>query len=130
MAAHFRFVAHAAERDARELASQRLGDALAERGLADARRSHEAEDRALRVGIERPHREVLEDTLFDRLEIVVVAIEDLARRLEVEPVLGDAAPRQRREHVEVRARDLVLGRLRRHLAQSLELAVGHLLGLR
>ena len=125
MAAHFRLVAHAAERDARELAPQRLGDALPQRRLADARRSHEAENRALRIGIERPHREVLENAFLDRLEVIVVAIENLARCLEVEPVLGDAAPRQRREHIEVGARDLVFGRLRRHLAQALQLAVGN-----
>ncbi len=47
MSAHFGFIAHAAQRHANELAASGLGDAHAERGLADARRSDEAEDRAL-----------------------------------------------------------------------------------
>ena len=127
MAAHLRLVAHAAERHARELPAQRFGDALAERRLADAGRTDEAEDRALRVGIQGPHREILEDAFLDRLEVVVIAVEDFARRLQVEPVLRHPAPRQRGEHVEIGARDLVLGGLRRHLAQALELAVGNLL---
>src|SRR5258708_493303 len=112
MAPDLGLVPHAAERDAGELAAECLGDALAERRLPHAGWSHEAEDRALRVGIERPHREILEDALLDGLEIVMVAIEDFARRLEVEPVLRDAAPGQRGEDVEIGTRNLILGRLR------------------
>ena len=47
MAANLGLVVHAAQRDADELASQRARDRLAQRGLAHARRSDEAEDRAL-----------------------------------------------------------------------------------
>src|SRR5439155_23258762 len=47
MAADLGLVVDAAEADAREGAAGRLGDALAERGLADARGADEAEDRAL-----------------------------------------------------------------------------------
>ena len=45
MAADFRLVPHAAQRDARELAAQRVGHAFAQRGLADARRADEAKNR-------------------------------------------------------------------------------------
>ena len=45
MAADLRLVAHAAERHAHEFAPGRLGDRLAERGLADAGRADEAQDR-------------------------------------------------------------------------------------
>src|SRR3954466_15178566 len=44
-------VVHAAERDALELASRGARDRLPERGLADARRADEAEDRALSIRI-------------------------------------------------------------------------------
>ena len=47
MAADFRFIVHAAERDADELAAQGARDRLAERSLADSWRSDEAEDRTL-----------------------------------------------------------------------------------
>ena len=46
VAADLGLVAHAAERDAHELAPERAGDALAERSLADAGRADEAQDRA------------------------------------------------------------------------------------
>src|SRR4029079_19435797 len=45
MPADLRLVVHAAQAHPNELASRRLGDALAERGLAYARRPGEAEDR-------------------------------------------------------------------------------------
>ena len=56
----------------------------------------------------------------------MVLVEDRARLLDVELVLGLGGPRQRDEPVEVGARDRVLGRLRRHLAQPVELLVGGL----
>ena len=46
VAADLGLVADAAERDADELAPERARDRLAERGLADAGRADEAEDRA------------------------------------------------------------------------------------
>jgi hypothetical protein len=68
-------VSHAAQRHADELAAGRLGDRLAERGLADARRADEAEDRALELAGARLHREVLDDALLDLLEAVVVVVQ-------------------------------------------------------
>ena len=46
MTANFRLVPHAAERDARKLAAERVGHAFAERRFADAGRADEAENRA------------------------------------------------------------------------------------
>ena len=46
VAANLRFVAHSAQRNARELAAERVGHAFAERGFADAGRADEAKDRA------------------------------------------------------------------------------------
>ncbi len=54
-------VAHAAQRDANELAPCGLRDRLAERGLPDAGRPCQAEDGALRVAGELQHGHVLED---------------------------------------------------------------------
>src|SRR5213082_3198267 len=88
----------------------------------------EAHDAAARRTVERAHGEILEDPLLDGLEIVVIAIEDVARGLQVEPVVGGAVPRQGREHLQVGARDMVLGRLGRHLPQPLQLALDHLGG--
>ena len=50
MAAYLRFVSHAAERHADELAPEGFGDRAREGRLADAGRSDEAEDRPLDAG--------------------------------------------------------------------------------
>src|SRR5438034_115827 len=118
MAADLRLVAHPTQRHAGEAAPQRLRDALPERGLAHAGRTHETQNAAARRGVEGADRQVLKDPLLDGLQVVVVAVEDVARGLQVEPVLRRAAPGQRRDHLEVRAGHMVLGRLRRHLAQA------------
>jgi hypothetical protein len=57
MAADLGFVAHAAERHADELAAGGLRDRHPERGLADAGRSDEAEDRTLGILDQAAHRE-------------------------------------------------------------------------
>ncbi len=79
VAADLRLVAHAADRDALELAAHRVGDRAAERRLADAGRADEAEDRRARVGLELAHGEELEDAVLDLLDVVVVVVEHLAR---------------------------------------------------
>ena len=61
----------------------------------------------------------------------MVLVEDLARAVEVEVVLGGVGPRQREDPVEVGADDAVLGGGRRQLLEPRELAAGgleHLLG--
>ena len=56
---------------------------LRERGLADAGRADEAQDRALELLHERLHREVLEDALLHLLQAVVVLVEDLLGLVDV-----------------------------------------------
>ena len=126
---HLGLVAYATQRHAREPPLQGLGDALAERRLPHAGRPDEAQDAPLRLRVEGAHGEVLEDALLHRLQVVVVAVQDLPRGLEVAPVLRGAAPRERGERLEIGPRHVVLGRLGRHLAQPLELAVDDLLRL-
>src|SRR3546814_8115658 len=68
MAADLRLVMHAAEARAHEFAPRGAGDALAERGLADARRTDEAEDRAAAVGAQLADGEIFEDRKSTRLK--------------------------------------------------------------
>ena len=123
VAADLGLVAHAADRDAHELAPERARDRLAERRLADARRPDEAEDRPGDLALELRDGEVLDDPLLDLVEVVVVLVEDPAGLLEVEVVLGRLVPRQREDPLEVRADDAVLGRGRRELLEPRELAL-------
>src|SRR3546814_15257170 len=56
-------VTHAAKRHAHIFAAGRLGDRLGGRGLADARRADEAQDRSLDLRGARLHREIFNDAL-------------------------------------------------------------------
>ena len=129
MAADLRFVAHAAQAHADELAARRLGDRLAERGLADAGRPDETEDRRLQPVDALLHREVLDDAFLDLLEAVMVGVEDLHRGGEVLADLALLAPRQCQQRVDEVAHDGRLGRHRRHHLQLLEFVERLRLGL-
>ena len=77
VAADLGLVAHAAEREPHELAVRGAGDRAGERGLADAGRPDEAQDRTLRVVDQLAHGQELDDALLDLLEAVVVLVQDL-----------------------------------------------------
>ena len=140
MAADVGLVAGAAERDADVLAPHRAGDRLGHRGLADAGRADEEQDRPAggrglgatagrrrhRVGglrAELAHREELEHPILDVAEGVVVLVEDRRGAGEVEVLLAARAPRQLGDRLEVGADDLRLHRLAVHPRQRAELAV-------
>src|SRR5207244_610654 len=98
VAADLGLVPHAADADALEGAAQRAGDRPAQRGLAHAGRSDEAQDRAAGVGLEPAHRQELEDPVLDPLDVVVIVVEDLAGFVEVEVVLAGVYLWTRRDH--------------------------------
>ena len=117
-------VAHAAHADARELTPQRAGDAAPQRGLAHAGGPREQDDRARRAALEACHRQLLEDALLHARDAVVVLVQHALRAVQVQVVLGVGAPGDVQDPVEVRADDLVLGRLVGDAPQARELAVG------
>src|SRR5207244_13074801 len=95
----------AAEAHPDELATHRLGDALPETRLADAGRPDERQDGAADLVGQGPDGEVLEDSLLDLLQAVVILVEDLGGLLDVELVLGRDVPRAPHEPVDVRPDD-------------------------
>ena len=123
VAADLGLVAHAAERHAHELAAGRLGDRFAERGLADAGRTDQAQDRPGQLVGALLHGEILDDALLDLLEAIVVGIEDLLGEREVLLDLRLLVPRDREQPVEIVAHDGGFRRHRRHLPQLLELVL-------
>ena len=129
VAADLGLVAHAAQRHADELAAGRLGDRLAERGLADAGRADEAEDRPLQLLLAALHGEVFDDAVLDLVEAVVVGVEHLLREVQVLLDLGVLAPRDRQQPVEIVAHHRGFRRHRRHRAQLLQLGLRLLAGL-
>ena len=120
VSADFRFIPHAAQRHAHELTSGRLRDRLAKRGLADARRADEAQDRSGQLVGAGLHGEILDDAVLDLLKPVVIRVEHFLRGNEVLLDLGLLAPWNRQQPVEIVAHDRRLGGHRRHLPQLLQ----------
>ena len=129
MAADFRFVTNAAERHAHEFTTRRVGDRLAKRCLADARRPDEAEDGPLELVRPRLHGEILKDALLDLLQAIMLLVEDRLRFGDVLLDLSLDPPRDRQQPIEIVANDRRLGRHRRHLLKLLQLGKRLVLGL-
>ena len=129
VAADLGLVMDAAEADADELPAHGAGDRLAERGLADAGRADEAEDRRLAFGRELAHGEIFDDAALDLVEAVVVLVEDAARLLEVDRLLRRQRPRQLDQPVEIGADHAVLGGRLRHALEPAQLVPRLLLDL-
>src|SRR3954469_16867150 len=131
VAADLGLVADAAERHADELAAHCAGDGLADRRLARAGRADQREDRAgPLVGLDAAllaqllHGDVLDDAVLDVLEAGVVRVEDLARVVGVEAVLGAPAPRHGDQPVEVGADHRRLAARLAHALEAAQLALG------
>ena len=84
VAANVRLVMHAAEAHAHILAAQRAGDALADAGLAGARRPHEEQDRAGLLLFQVHHGDLLDDAVLHLGEPVVVLVQDLPRLIQID----------------------------------------------
>ena len=124
MTADLRLVAHAAQRQARELAPGGLGDRLAERGLAHARRADQAQDRALQIAGARLHRKIFQDAFLDLLQAIVVLVQDALSLQHVHRLGLGLAPGDRQQPVQVVAHHRGFCGHRAHVAQLLQLAVG------
>src|SRR5579871_93255 len=121
MAANFSLVADAAERNANKLAAGGVADGHRERSLADARRSNEAENRALRILDELTNGKKFKDPFLDLLETVMLFVENLFGGADVADFLGLFLPGHSEEPVEVIPANGGFRGHRRHQFQALEL---------
>src|SRR5437867_1469927 len=94
MTADLRLVPHSAETDPHKLAAQRVRNRLAETRLADTGRAETTEDRAVTLRIELAHGQIFDQPLLYFFQIVMVAIEDLLRLIEIEVVFAQLIPRK------------------------------------
>src|SRR5690606_9791663 len=78
----FRFVTHAAERHAHELAVGRLGNRLAKRGFTNTRRTNQTQHRPLYLADTVLHRKKLEDAVLHFLQPVMILIQHFLGDLE------------------------------------------------
>ena len=131
MTANFRFVAHAAQTYPHKLAAERVGNRLTQTGFADAGRPEKTHDRAVPLRIEFPHGQIFDQALFNFFQIVVIAIQDLLRLLEIEVVLAQVIPRKICDDLDVTDDDGELRAGRRNKIEPLQFALGllhHCLG--
>src|SRR5690606_15447925 len=122
--AYFGLVMHATETHASELHAQRARDALTKRGLTDARRAHEAQDRAATLRIELAHGEVLDDASLDLLQAIVILVEHLAGMLDLDRLLVELGPRQLHHPIQPGAQHRVFGARIRHAFEALQFLLG------
>ena len=86
MTADLRLIPHSAETDPHKLAAERVRNRLAKAGFADTRRPEETKNRAVTLRIELAHGQIFDQPLFNFLQIVMIAIEDLLGLIEIEVV--------------------------------------------
>ncbi len=152
MTANLGLVAHAAQRHPYKLAVEAAGNALAERGLADAGRTDQAQNRCAEFGILDPllsrallllaflvklvrlvsqlaHRQELQDALLDIVQAVVVIVQDGAGADDVQNFLVALAPRHVGEPVDVIAHDGAFGTAAGGALQSGQFLEGFFLDL-
>ena len=130
MAPDFGLVPHAAQGHAHELAPQGLGNGTPQGGLARARRPHEAQNGLpAAFGLERKHRDVLQNALLGPPQAIVLRVQHLGRVAQVQVVGSAFLPGQFQNPLDVIAQDAHLGRHGRQVAQPLDLAQSHLAGL-
>src|SRR5438093_1974635 len=137
VAANVGLVPGAAERNPDVRPAHRPRDGFGDRGLPDARRSHEQQGRRARGAIifvprglllrlllpQLADREELEHLVLHILEAVVIFLEDLRGLLQVERLFGALVPRQLGDGLEVGANDLRLHRFPPGALQPPELAI-------
>ena len=116
------FVMQAAQRSTHILAVHRIGDTAAERSLAHTRRTVEAEDGGAGcIVTEIAHGNVFQDALLDLLHPVVVLFQNLLSTREVVVAFCALVPRQLHEGLEIGELYLIVGALRVHAFQLVEL---------
>src|SRR4029453_6142680 len=86
MTADFRLIAHPAEADPHKFSAQRVGNRLTETGFANARRPEKTENRAVPLRIEFAYCQIFDQPFLDLFQIVMIAIENFLRLIEVKVV--------------------------------------------
>ena len=124
VAANFRLIAHAAERDAGELAPQRVRHAFAERGFADAGRADQAENRAFDLLAALDDGDEFDQPVLDLGQAEMLLVQNFLGGLQIQLVLGGFLPGHVQNPVEIISADGVFGGGGRRLLQAFKLLLG------
>ena len=128
MATDFGLVVKAAEGHTDIFAVHGFGNALAEGGLASARRANKAEDGTLHVVLETEDGDVFDNALLDLLHAVVVAVQDFAGMGSAEVVLAVDIPRHVEEELGIIEFDGIVRGLRGGAAELFDTVIKGVLG--
>ena len=115
-------VPHAAHAEPREGSTHGVGHAAPEAGLADARRSDEAEHGRARIVGQPLHGQVLEDALLDVFQAVVRRVEHVAGLAQVHAPARRHLPGQVEQPLHVGAHHVLLAAGLRHAPEALDFA--------
>ena len=102
---------------------------MTERGLADARRTDEAQNRRFELVYTLLHGEVFQDAFLDLVEAIVIAFQHFFGVAQFIIHLGLFLPRQTDQGVDVIAHDGGFGRHRRHQLELAQFALRFFQGL-
>ena len=130
VSADLALVMQSAQRNAAVLAAEGRRYRFSERGLADARRAPEAEDRRFHVAFQLEHGEVLDYPFLNALKAEMVIVKHLLGVGQIEVVFSNFVPRQLQKGRDISVFYIVVGRRRVQPLQLLQLLLesfGHLL---
>src|SRR5919198_2074301 len=124
MTSDFRFVAHPAKTDSYKFSTERVGNRLTETCFAHARWSQKTEDCAMSLRIEFAHGQIFDEPFFHFLQIVMIAIENFLRLIEIEIILAQFIPRQVGDDLNVTDNDRKLWTRSRNEIEPFQFALG------
>src|SRR3954452_17294503 len=112
---------HAAQRHANERPLQCTRDALAERSLANSRRTDKTKDWRTSLGLQLLHCQKFDNALLDALKPEVIRFKNLARSIEINRCLGRQTPGQLGHPFEIGMQHGIFARRWGHPLEALQL---------
>ena len=104
VSANFGFVAHPAQRDARELSPERVGDAFSQRSFPDSGRTDQTKDRSFELLLQFDDGQKLEQPIFHLLQSKMLFVQNPRGGIKIELIFGRFVPGKIDDPIEVVAR--------------------------
>ena len=123
MTADFRFITHTTQRNTGKFTLNSLGNAARQACFTNTRRSYQTQNRSTCTLGQRTYRQIFQNTLLNLLQAVVILIKNILRLIYIKIILGEFAPRQRKQRINIGADYRSLRRHRRHFRQTSQLLV-------
>ena len=123
MTADFRFITHTTQRNTGKFTLNSLGNAARQACFAYTRRSYQTQNRSTCTLGQRTYRQIFQNTLLNLLQAIVILIKNILRLIYIKIILGEFAPGQCQQRINIGAYYRSLRRHRRHFRQTSQLLV-------